>query len=125
MLEAVASAVENTGAEVVRATTGGALIEHLAEGEPYQLMITDLAMPWMSGLQVAHAVRSSGLGLPIILITARADADVERQIAALGGDAILLRKPFSLRDLESAVSSMLAAHPCHHLPAPSVPAGKP
>jgi two-component system copper resistance phosphate regulon response regulator CusR len=121
MLQAVATAVEGLGAEVVRATTGGALIEHLAEDEPYQLMITDIAMPWMNGLQVAHAVRSSGLRLPIILISARATADIQRQIAALGGDAVLLRKPFALADLEAAVTSRLAAHAHQNPPAPGVP----
>lgn len=107
MLTAVASVVEGLGAEVVRASTGGTLIEHLADDEPYDLLITDLAMPWMNGLQVAHAVRSSGLRLPILLITARATPDVLRQIAALGGEAALLRKPFALEALEAKVVSML------------------
>ena len=80
------------------------------EDARYQLMITDIAMPWMNGLQVAHAVRASGLRLPIILITARATADVQRQISALGGDAVLLRKPFALADLEAAVLPKLSGY---------------
>lgn len=122
MLDAVSSAVEQLGADVVRATTGGALIEHLAEDAPYQLMITDIAMPWVNGLQVAHAVRSSGLRLPIILITARATADVQRQVAALGSDAVLLRKPFALADLEATVRSKLSGHLRRDPPAPDAPA---
>ena len=118
MLEAMVSAVESLGAEVVRATSGGELIEHLADDEPYQLMITDIAMPWVNGLQVSHAARNSGLGLPIILITAKLIPDLQRQVNALGRDAVLLRKPFALRDLEAAVLAMLGRTE----PAPPAPA---
>jgi DNA-binding response OmpR family regulator len=65
----------------------------------------------VNGLQVSYAARSSGLRLPILLITAKLLPDLQRQVAALGGDAMLLRKPFALRDLEAAVQALLGATP--------------
>src|SRR5215510_2739874 len=58
----------------------GAISAPKMEDARYQLMITDIAMPWMNGLQVAHSVRASGPRLMIILITARANADAEGEV---------------------------------------------
>jgi len=105
MLEMVAGiAKRELGADVERATSGHELLEMLADGD-WDLIITDISMPWMTGLQVAHSARAAGLDTPVIVMTALPiDA---AQVDELGDHAILLRKPFGLKQLVSAVHHML------------------
>lgn len=109
LLEAVAEALERQGAEVVRAENGAELIERMADEGPFALVITDIAMPWMGGLQAMHSARTAGLGTPIIVMTALTDERIGAQVQALGQDVVLLRKPFELSALEAVVASMLSA----------------
>lgn len=108
MLTTVADALEEWGAEeVVRAASGAELVLHLAEHGPFDLVITDVAMPWMSGLQAMRSVRYAGVMAPIIFITGLEDAQLPDRVAGLGGCAVLLRKPFGLAELEDAVGELL------------------
>jgi DNA-binding response OmpR family regulator len=60
-------------------------------------------MPWMTGLQVAHSVRVAGLATPLVVMTALPiDASLVR---SLGAGAVLLRKPFRLVQLLSAIAA--------------------
>jgi CheY-like chemotaxis protein len=108
LLEAVAAALTRLGARVTRAEDGAALIEHLAADGPFDLVVTDLAMPWMTGVRAMHAARTTGLGTPVIVMTALDDDWVPARVAALGPNAALLPKPFNLADLESLASRLLA-----------------
>lgn len=109
LLDVVASDLEHEeGADVVRVGDGASMIQEIADGGPFDLIVTDIAMPWMSGMQVAHAARSAQISTPVLVMTARQDGDIERQVDALGGNARLLRKPFELGELHAAVASLLA-----------------
>jgi DNA-binding response OmpR family regulator len=108
LLEALASAIEQTGAKVTRIDNGADLVAAIAEGEPIDLIITDVAMPWMSGLQVSLATRHAGIDTPIVLMTALRDSRMQSQIDALGGRVVLLRKPFALDNLLATVRAYLA-----------------
>lgn len=107
LLEAVAETLVRLGADVVRASTGAELIERLAEYGPFDLVVTDVAMPWMTGLQAMHAARTVGLSTSVIVMTALRDPQIHARVKALGKTA-LLQKPFDLAALESAVSKMLS-----------------
>jgi CheY-like chemotaxis protein len=107
MLELVAEALERPGVTVLRAENGGELLERLADEGPFDLIVTDVSMPWMSGLQVANSARTAGVRTPVVVITATKDPTLDQQVAALGSNARLLRKPFVLDDLEAAVGSLL------------------
>lgn len=109
LLEAVAEALEGLGAEVVRARSGDELIEKVGEEGPFDLVVTDVSMPWMTGLQAMHSARTAGLETPIIVMTALRDAAIPRQVGTLGTNALLLRKPFPLADLEAATRQLLVA----------------
>ena len=111
VLDSVATDLEVEGAEVARAEDGATLIQRLANEGPFDLIVTDVAMPWMSGLQVAHAARTAQLATPIVVITARRDPDIEGQVAALGERALLLRKPFDRTELQAAVARLLGRAP--------------
>lgn len=107
VLELTAEAVEAFGAEVVRATSGAELIERLTTGGLFDLILTDISMPWISGLQVIHTARAAGIRTPVIVMTALKDAGIAQQVDKLAVGAVLLRKPFALDHLQSALRNVL------------------
>lgn len=109
LLQTVAEVFERSGAEVVRADSGLELISHL--GEPFQLIVSDISMPWLSGLQALQVARAAGLKTAIILMTALRDDRIPAQVAALGPDVVLLHKPFGLRELEAAAARLMSTGP--------------
>lgn len=80
-----------------------------AVANPPDLVLLDLMMPKLSGLDVCRSLRAneSTARVPIIMLTAKAqEADVERGFA-LGADDYVV-KPFSPRELVSRVQAVLA-----------------
>ena len=111
LLDAVAEALTTMGADVRRATSGAELIDQLAHAGPFDLVVTDVGMPWMSGLQAIRSTRAAGLATSVIVMTGLTDERIPAQVQALGKDAVLLRKPFELTELEAAASMLLSAKP--------------
>lgn len=111
LLESVADALISLGADVIRASSGEDLVEQLANEGPFDLVVTDVGMPWMSGLMAIHAARSAGIRQAVIIMTAREDERIPAQVQALGPDAFFLRKPFGLSELGAAASMLLAGRP--------------
>jgi len=107
LLQLVVNALLLRGFDVATATTGGELLETIAEDGPFSLVVTDVAMPWMTGLQVMHSARSAGMSCPVIVMTAMRSHRTAAQVAALGVEVQLLYKPFSIDDLDSAVRNAL------------------
>jgi CheY-like chemotaxis protein len=108
LLETVADALTHLGANVTSAASGAELIERMAHEGPFDLVVTDVSMPWMNGLQAMQAARTAGVGTSVIFITALADERIPSQVRALGENALLLRKPFDLSQLVAAASELLA-----------------
>jgi len=109
VLDAVADALTTMGADVMRATSGAELIDQLANAGPFDLVVTDVGMPWMSGLQAIRSTRAAGLATSVIVMTALTDPRIPAQVHALGQHAVLLRKPFEPPELEAAASMLLSA----------------
>ena len=107
-LALVGKALERFGVHIVRASSGGELLEEIAHHHPFDVVVTDVAMPWMTGLQVMHSVRTAGLFGPIVIMTGLRDAKTAESVAALGNHVALLYKPFSIPQLLSAVCGCLA-----------------
>ncbi|HVK88421.1 MAG TPA: response regulator [Kofleriaceae bacterium] len=108
MLSVVSKALVQFGADVVAATSGGALLEKIANDGDFDVIVTDISMPWMTGLQVMHSARAAGLRVPIIVMTALRDPTIPEQVASLGVRAELLHKPFSIDELHAALRHCLA-----------------
>lgn len=104
-LALVARALERLGCTVACAEDGNELLQALAAEDPYDLLVTDISMPWMTGLQVAHSARAAGLATPVIVMTALPIDAVH--VRALGAHAVLLRKPFEARQLVAAARLLL------------------
>lgn len=111
LLDAVADGLKHLGADVARASSGAELIDQLAGAGPFDLVVTDIKMPWMNGLQAMHATRAAGMGTAVIVMTALTDERISALVRGLGENALLLHKPFSLSELESAASKLLPPPP--------------
>jgi CheY-like chemotaxis protein len=108
MLEMVSSAVAREfGAQVTCVASGGELLERIAEDAPFDFIVTDISMPWMTGLQVMHSARTAGLPVPVLVMTALREPGIADQVQALGEHARLLRKPFSFEQLTGALHEVL------------------
>jgi two-component system, OmpR family, response regulator len=102
--ETVAYNLERDGHEVLAAADGVAGLQ-MARDERPDLIILDIMLPRMSGLDVCRILRDE-TPVPILLLTARdAEADVVQGLD-LGADDYVT-KPFSMRELRARVSSMI------------------
>jgi DNA-binding response OmpR family regulator len=106
LLDTVREVLTRLDADVVRASSGGDLIEQLATAGPFDLVITDIGMPWMSGLQAMRSTRAAGLATPVIVMTALKDPRIPAQVTSLGANVVFLRKPFGLSELTAAASAL-------------------
>jgi two-component system response regulator MprA len=93
------------GFEARAAPDGGAALAAIEESAP-DVLVLDVAMPGLDGLDVARRIRTKGLAFPILLLTAR-DAVAER-VAGLdaGGDDYLV-KPFATEELLARIRALL------------------
>ncbi len=106
MLTAVSEALASLGFDVLSVDSGAGLIDCLATDGPFDLIVTDISMPWMDSLKALRSIRAAGVTTPVIVITALTDAQIPNRVQALGANAILLRKPFDLDELAAAARRM-------------------
>jgi CheY-like chemotaxis protein len=96
-----AAMLEDLGHAVTEAS-GGAEVLAIIERSPeaHQLIITDYAMPSLSGVEVIRRARTLIAGLPGIIITGYADTD---SIANRPSDVLVLAKPFTQDQLNKTI----------------------
>ena len=111
VLAVVSEAIASLGFNVKSVENGGALIDCLASDGPFDLIVTDVSMPWMDSLKTLRSIRTAGVTTPVIVMTALTDEQIPTRVQALGANAILLRKPFGLDELTSAVQRLIAYEP--------------
>ena len=94
---------------------GGYVVDHLTRGdhadqalatEPYDLVILDLSLPKMDGLDVLRRLRDRGATLPVLILTARGAIEDRVRGLNLGADDYL-SKPFELAELEARIKALL------------------
>jgi DNA-binding response OmpR family regulator len=93
------------GYEVVTATNGEAGYG-LQKSQKPDLIILDLMLPRMNGLELCRKLRSEGLQIPILMLTARSE-ESDRVIGLDLGADDYVTKPFSLRELMARVRALL------------------
>ena len=113
--ELVARELRKLGHVVDETDSGFALLGRLGDaeldGERFDLLVTDVRMPGVTGMSVLRGLRVSEAphlaGLPTLVMTAFADNDVHVEARRLG--AIVLDKPFEMDDLRMWTRLLLAA----------------
>ncbi|MEA2245020.1 MAG: hypothetical protein QOD24_4576 [Solirubrobacteraceae bacterium] len=92
------------GYEVVQATDGRAALARFAEGS-YDLVVLDLMLPQLDGLEVCRRIRARST-VPIIMLTARAE-EIDKVVGLELGADDYITKPFSMREFRSRVKAAL------------------
>jgi two-component system, OmpR family, response regulator RegX3 len=104
IVDLVVYGLRRDGFEVDAVTTGGEAIERVREGE-YALMVLDLMLPDVSGIDVCQRIRGES-DLPIIMLTAR-DAETDVVVGLQAGADDYVAKPFSMAELVGRVRALL------------------
>lgn len=107
-----ATALRDCGYEVLEADDGGRLLVQIAStysrkgrDAACDLLVTDIHMPVCSGIEIVEALRMAHWTIPVIFITALGSSSIHAHAKTL--DAIVLDKPFDLKELQSTVRRLL------------------
>jgi two-component system alkaline phosphatase synthesis response regulator PhoP len=96
---------EFEGYEVLTAADGAAGLERARTQKP-DLVILDIMMPKLSGLEVCKTLRAEGFAAPIIMLTARGQ-EIDKVVGLELGADDYVTKPFSIRELLARVRAIL------------------
>jgi signal transduction histidine kinase/CheY-like chemotaxis protein len=102
VMSATAAMLDDLGHTVVEASSGKAALQVLRENTAVDLVVTDHAMPGMTGLELAEQIRAEWPALPILVASGHAELP-ERAGLALSR----LTKPFRRDELENAIASVV------------------
>jgi signal transduction histidine kinase len=109
LLESLRTALEDEGHKVVTASGGQSGIDAFRESQkahrPFDIVITDLGMPYVDGRQVVASIRSVSPGTPIILLTGWGPHVASETENAPQVDR-LLGKPPRIRELRAALAEL-------------------
>ena len=100
-------ALQNAGYDVISFDNGLSAYQRLRE-EPFELLLTDIVMPEMDGIELARRASELDPDIKIMFITGFAAVALNSDSAA-PKNAKVLSKPVHLRELVSEVGKMLAA----------------
>lgn len=111
--ELVVELIRARGHEVRALSTGGQLLVELARtlqrGDLPDMIISDVQMPVVSGLELAAALREARRNVAVVLMTAFPDDRVRARVQRIG--AHLLAKPFRVEELVELVDRYLDRAP--------------
>jgi len=101
----IAATLSSAGYEALCASTGGEAIK-LIQSEQPDLVLLDIHLPDMSGMQVLRLIRSAPVTaqIPVILLSADERRDCILEAAKLGVQGYLIKSQFSLKDMLSRIS---------------------
>ena len=96
--------LEREGFRVIQARDGGEALERF-EADHVDLIVLDLMLPKIDGLEVCRRIRATS-SVPIIMLTAR-DDEVDKVLGLEIGADDYITKPFSIREFRSRVRALL------------------
>lgn len=114
MRNLIARKLRRAGYDVIEAIDGArlaALLDEcrhgplLADGRLVELVVSDIRMPGLTGIEAVSLLRSTDWSVPVILITAFGDRDTHSEAMRLG--AVLLDKPLDLDELVFAARRLI------------------
>lgn len=77
------------------------------QNEEYDLLLTDLSMPGMDGIDLVKKIRNQLTELKIMFITGFSAVAIEANETEFNGEADVISKPFHLNDLTNRIEKML------------------
>jgi two-component system, OmpR family, response regulator len=105
-LEMLCEILRGPTIEICKAVSGTGLVFLLAEQGPFDLIVTDIDMPYMEGLAVIRSVRAAEIETPVLFVSGLSSPDLPATIERLGNSR-LLRKPIEVSSLRQTVKEML------------------
>ena len=107
LVETIAYNLEQAGYQVTTAADGASALE-IAQREPLDLIILDIMLPEMDGLEVCRQLRREGLTAttPIMMLTAKGD-EIDKVVGLEVGADDYVTKPFGRRELMARVRALL------------------
>src|SRR6188472_277386 len=97
--------LQRDGYEVVQAADGPEALARFDE-QVFDLVVLDVMLPRMDGLEVCRRLRAKGETVPIIMLTAKAE-EIDKVLGLELGADDYITKPFSLREFRSRVKAAL------------------
>lgn len=102
--EAIVARLESEGFEVVAAADGPSGVELVAKSQP-ALVVLDLMLPGLDGLEVCRAIQAGGR-IPVLMLTAK-DSEADILVGLAVGADDYMTKPFSPRELVARIKAIL------------------
>jgi len=102
--------LEASGFDVVAVPGGREALEEVASGQAFDLLLTDVVMPEMSGPELAVKLRVKRPGLPVLYMSGYTDDVLSAHEVSQNATAFL-RKPFGNAELITAARTLLDAQP--------------
>ncbi|MGE5529553.1 MAG: winged helix-turn-helix domain-containing protein [Patescibacteria group bacterium] len=103
--ETLAFNLEREGYEAISAHDGREGLAMALAAKP-DLIILDLMLPGLDGIEVCRRIRAAGLAMPVIMLTAR-EGETDRVLGLETGADDYVTKPFSLRELLARIRAAL------------------
>jgi two-component system, OmpR family, response regulator len=97
IVDAVATSLRYEGFKVIEATNGRTALRE-AQDEPPDLIILDVMLPDLDGIEVTRRLRADGIRSPILFLTARDSLEEKLAGLTVGGDDYVT-KPFALAEI--------------------------
>ena len=105
IVDAVATALRYEGFDVREATTGRAALAAVEQDTP-DMIVLDVMLPDLDGLEVTRRIRAAGQRVPVLFLTARDSVEDKVTGLTVGGDDYVT-KPFSLAEIVARVHAVL------------------
>ncbi|NVK28162.1 MAG: response regulator transcription factor [Flavobacteriia bacterium] len=106
LLKAVEFKLQKEGLEVITATSGEEAIEKLQGTQSYDLIISDVMMPGLSGIELLKIVKEKDESMKVLLLTGLKTEDTVVDAFDLGADDFMT-KPFNPKELVLRVKKLL------------------
>jgi two-component system chemotaxis sensor kinase CheA len=103
------SILEAAGYPVVTARDGREALQSIDRDGQIALVVTDLEMPRLDGLELTRAIRASSTrsSLPVVIVTSHGSDDDQRRGIEAGADAYMVKRSFDQQDLLATVEQLV------------------
>jgi two-component system chemotaxis sensor kinase CheA len=101
--------LEAAGYRVQTARDGRDALQHLERDDEIDLVLTDVEMPEMDGIELTHAIRAraTSSALPVVIVTSLDEEDDRKRGIDAGADAYIVKRSFDQHDLLETVERLV------------------